>query len=154
MTKTGVLDRIGAVNLDLPDITPKAALLASFLKRITDHGTNRSTAPGKYSVSLAASVRATGHEVFWASDGRSEQTRARAEDGLTELKSVQELCAEAEGIVCICNPHVTEDVAQKVAGPVSAESTWTDIHATQFRFPAAIGALGNANGPHLALIRH
>jgi 3-hydroxyisobutyrate dehydrogenase-like beta-hydroxyacid dehydrogenase len=73
--------------------------------------------PGSMGISLAASVKATGHEVCWSSDGRSEQTRARAEEhGLTELDSVQTMCAETDGIVCICPPHATEQVAREVAG--------------------------------------
>ena len=72
--------------------------------------------PGNMGISLAVSAKATGHDVCWASDGRSEQTRARAEEhGLTELESVEELCATTEGIISICPPHATEQVAREVA---------------------------------------
>ena len=72
--------------------------------------------PGSMGISLAVSAKATGHDVCWASDDRSEQTRARAEEhGLTELDSVQELCATTEGIISICPPHATEQVAREVA---------------------------------------
>ena len=73
--------------------------------------------PGSMGISLAVSVKATGHDVCWASAGRSEQTRSRAEEhGLTEVGSVEELCQQVEGIVCICPPHATEQVAREVAG--------------------------------------
>ena len=72
--------------------------------------------PGNMGISLAASAKATGHDVCWAADGRSEQTRARAgEHGLTELDSVEDLCATTEGIISICPPHATEQVAREVA---------------------------------------
>ena len=72
--------------------------------------------PGNMGISLAVSAKATGHDVCWASDGRSGQTRARAEEhGLTELESVEELCATTEGIISICPPHATEQVAREVA---------------------------------------
>ena len=72
--------------------------------------------PGSMGISLAASARASGHDVCWASDGRSEQTRARAEEHeLTDLHSMEVLCAETEGIISICPPHATELIARKVA---------------------------------------
>jgi 3-hydroxyisobutyrate dehydrogenase-like beta-hydroxyacid dehydrogenase len=67
-------------------------------------------------VSLAASAKNTGHRVLWASEGRSDQTRKRAEDnGLVDIGSLASMCAEAEAIVCVCPPHAAEEVARAVA---------------------------------------
>lgn len=72
--------------------------------------------PGNMGVSLAVSAKTTGNEVYWASEGRSEETRGRAEKhGLIELESVRAICEQSEGIICICPPHGAEHVAREVA---------------------------------------
>src|SRR5689334_19159377 len=44
--------------------------------------------PGEMGISIAASAKNSGCEVFWTSEGRSPATRERAEKfGLTEVKS-------------------------------------------------------------------
>ncbi len=71
--------------------------------------------PGAMGISIAASARAAGHDVYWASAGRSAATRQRAADqGLLEVDSVADLCAASEIIVCVCPPHATESVAESV----------------------------------------
>ena len=73
--------------------------------------------PGSMGISLAVSAQATGNDVCWASQGRGEQTRKRAEEhGLTDLGSVVDLCSQCEGIICICPPAGTEAVGREVAG--------------------------------------
>ena len=73
--------------------------------------------PGSMGISLAASAKATEHEVCRASVGRSEQTLERAQEhGLLDLGTVENLCAQCEGIIGICPPAATETVAQEVAG--------------------------------------
>ena len=67
-------------------------------------------------ISLAAAVVAAGNDACWASEGRSEATRGRAQEhGLTELGSLQQLCADCEGIVSICPPAAAQQVADDVA---------------------------------------
>lgn len=71
--------------------------------------------PGEMGVSIAASAINSGHDVFWASNHRSEKTRTRSEKhGLRDLKSLAELCKTCEIIICICPPHAAEDVAKQV----------------------------------------
>lgn len=73
--------------------------------------------PGSMGISLAASAKATGHQVCWASAGRSDQTRDRArQHGLLDVGTVQDLCGRCEGIISICPPAATEPVAREVAG--------------------------------------
>jgi 3-hydroxyisobutyrate dehydrogenase-like beta-hydroxyacid dehydrogenase len=71
--------------------------------------------PGEMGVSIAASAINSGHEVYWASQGRSEKTRLRAEQHhLIELPSVQQLCQACEIILSVCPPHAAENVASSV----------------------------------------
>ena len=67
-------------------------------------------------ISVAASAQASGYTVYWASDGRSEQTCARAEEhNLKDASTMSELCNLCSVIVSICPPHAAEEVANKVA---------------------------------------
>ena len=71
--------------------------------------------PGEMGVSIAASAINSGHDVYWASEGRSDGTRERAEKyGLQEVKSLQQLCEISEVILSVCPPHVAEEVAHLV----------------------------------------
>ncbi len=71
--------------------------------------------PGAMGVSVAASARNSGCEVYWASAGRSEQTRARAdEQGLRDAGTIANLCGMCDVIISVCPPHAAEDVADEV----------------------------------------
>ena len=71
--------------------------------------------PGEMGISVAASVINSGHQVYWASENRSDRTRIRAEKhGLIKSDSLIELCQTCEIIFCICPPHVAEAVANSV----------------------------------------
>ncbi|RIK31992.1 MAG: phosphogluconate dehydrogenase [Anaerolineae bacterium] len=71
--------------------------------------------PGEMGVSIAASAVNSGHNVYWASEGRSDKTRARAEKRhLQEVASMNRLCEISETILSVCPPHATEDVANAV----------------------------------------
>jgi 3-hydroxyisobutyrate dehydrogenase-like beta-hydroxyacid dehydrogenase len=72
--------------------------------------------PGSMGISLAVSAQATGHEVCWASAGRSTDTTQRAEThGLTDLRALKELCSQCGAIISICPPVASEQVARDVA---------------------------------------
>ncbi len=71
--------------------------------------------PGAMGVSIAASAKAAGHKLYWASAGRSAATRQRAaEQGLLEVDALSALCAACDIIVCVCPPHAAESVARAV----------------------------------------
>ncbi len=71
--------------------------------------------PGAMGISIAASARTGGHEVYWASAGRSADTRQRAEErNLLEFYTLAELCAVCEVILCVCPPHAAASVASAV----------------------------------------
>ena len=76
---------------------------------------------------IAAALRSQGHEVAWASDGRSDATRGRAEEaGLRDVGSVAALAAECETIVSVCPPHAALDVARSVG---EAGGVYVDANA-------------------------
>jgi len=71
--------------------------------------------PGAMGISIAASARSGGHDVSWASAGRSADTRQRAEaHNLLEVQTLAELCAVCEVMLCVCPPHAAASVADSV----------------------------------------
>lgn len=72
--------------------------------------------PGNMGISVAASAQNSGHEVYWASEGRSPQTRERAEKfNLSNAHTLANLCKTCSVIISVCPPHAAEDVAHQVA---------------------------------------
>src|SRR2546427_11023983 len=66
--------------------------------------------------SVAAAARAGGSRVVWASAGRGEATRKRAEaDGLEDVGTLVRLARESEIILSVCPPASAPDVAREVA---------------------------------------
>lgn len=66
---------------------------------------------------MAATAKNSGHDVVWASNGRSGATAARAAGhGLRDVGTLAAMCAEAEAIVSVCPPHAAEAVADEVLG--------------------------------------
>ena len=71
--------------------------------------------PGEMGISVAVSAVNSGHQVYWASEGRSEKTRSRAENhGLVEVNSLAEICRTCDIILSVCPPHAAENVARAV----------------------------------------
>jgi 3-hydroxyisobutyrate dehydrogenase-like beta-hydroxyacid dehydrogenase len=72
--------------------------------------------PGNMGISVAASAQNSGHEVYWASEERSPQTRERAEKfNLSNAHTLANLCETCSVIISVCPPHAAEDVAHQVA---------------------------------------
>jgi 3-hydroxyisobutyrate dehydrogenase-like beta-hydroxyacid dehydrogenase len=71
--------------------------------------------PGDMGASVAASAQNTGHTVYWSSEGRSPQTRARAEkQGFVGAGLLAHLCEICSVILSVCPPDSAEDVANSV----------------------------------------
>jgi 3-hydroxyisobutyrate dehydrogenase-like beta-hydroxyacid dehydrogenase len=71
--------------------------------------------PGNMGISIAASAQNSGCEVYWASEGRSQQTRQRAEKvGLIDAHRLENLCQTCTVIASVCPPHAAEEVADQV----------------------------------------
>jgi 3-hydroxyisobutyrate dehydrogenase-like beta-hydroxyacid dehydrogenase len=71
--------------------------------------------PGNMGISVAASAQKGGCEVYWVSEGRSAQTRERAEKhSLYDAGTLAELCDTCSVIASVCPPHAAEEVASQV----------------------------------------
>jgi 3-hydroxyisobutyrate dehydrogenase-like beta-hydroxyacid dehydrogenase len=83
--------------------------------------------PGAMGAAVGAALQAAGHDVAWASAGRSEATRARAEEvGLADAGTVEALSAGCDVIVSLCPPHAAVEVARACAG---FEGLYVDANA-------------------------
>lgn len=64
---------------------------------------------------IGAALVGNGHEVLWASDGRSDETRARAEaGGLVDVGTLDALAARSDIVISICPPEHGATVASDV----------------------------------------
>lgn len=71
--------------------------------------------PGAMGISVAASALRSGRQVCYASEGRSDATRARAvEHALRDLGTLAESCKTCSILISVCPPHAAEEVASQV----------------------------------------
>jgi len=85
--------------------------------------------PGAMGISLAVSAQKSGFEACWMSDGRSPETKMRAEEhGLTDLTTLAHLTQTCSALVSICPPHAALDVAKSVAA-LSYAGLYIDANA-------------------------
>lgn len=71
--------------------------------------------PGEMGAWVATALLEAGHDVLWASDGRSSATRGRAETtGLTDCGGLAALGERAEAVVSVCPPAAALETAQAV----------------------------------------
>ncbi len=71
--------------------------------------------PGSMGISLVASAQNSGHDAYWTSEGRSRQTRDRAEQfHLHESSTLAQFCETCPILVSVCPPHAAESVAELV----------------------------------------
>ena len=71
--------------------------------------------PGAMGISVAASIKNSGYTVYWVSEGRSSDSRERAEKfGLCDAVSLSQLVENCPVIVSVCPPHAAEEVANQV----------------------------------------
>jgi 3-hydroxyisobutyrate dehydrogenase-like beta-hydroxyacid dehydrogenase len=115
--------------------------------------------PGEMGAAVGAALRAAGHEVLWASDGRSEATRARAAGvGLVDAGTVAAVCARAEVVLTVAPPHAAAELAESLP---PFEGIYVDANAiapaTARRVGAAVarfvdgGIIGGPPAPRLYL---
>jgi 3-hydroxyisobutyrate dehydrogenase-like beta-hydroxyacid dehydrogenase len=71
--------------------------------------------PGEMGAAVGAVLRDAGHDVVWASAGRSDATARRAVD-FDDAVTVAELVRRCDTILSVCPPHAALDVAHEVAG--------------------------------------
>ena len=101
--------------------------------------------PGEMGISVAAALKNNGHSVYWVSEGRSADTRARAEKfGLADVHTLTQLCAECSMIVSVCPPHAAETIAHQVMA-AGFKGLYLDANAISPKRAIAIGqVLGDA----------
>ena len=95
--------------------------------------------PGEMGISVAASMQAGGHRVHWTSEGRSKESRERAERfRLQDVANMETLCRRCDLLVSVCPPHAAEDVAGQVLAS-SFRGTYLDANAIS---PQRVGRIG------------
>jgi 3-hydroxyisobutyrate dehydrogenase-like beta-hydroxyacid dehydrogenase len=71
--------------------------------------------PGAMGAAIGAALKANGHDVLWASAGRSDATRARAHaEALTDVGDLKSLASQADVVISICPPEFALTVANDV----------------------------------------
>jgi 3-hydroxyisobutyrate dehydrogenase-like beta-hydroxyacid dehydrogenase len=102
--------------------------------------------PGEMGVAVAGTLENSGHEVWWASDGRSADTHRRAaEAGLRDAGTVADLCRLCEAIVSVCPPEFAEAMAREISGN-RFDGLYIDANAISPERARRIGHMMEANG--------
>lgn len=102
--------------------------------------------PGSMGVSIAVSAINSGHQVCWASRGRSEKTRSRAEKyNLIDFDSLSRIVQNSEILISICPPHAAEEVAKSVIEE-GYKGLYLDANAISPQRAKQIGQMMDANG--------
>jgi 3-hydroxyisobutyrate dehydrogenase-like beta-hydroxyacid dehydrogenase len=84
--------------------------------------------PGAMGSAIAASVQ-NGNQVYWASEGRSASTHARAAElGLTDAGNLAQLCRSCDTIFSVCPPEFADEIADQVAA-CGFEGLFVDANA-------------------------
>lgn len=96
--------------------------------------------PGAMGAAVGGALRASGHEVFWASEGRSHATRDRAAAaGLVDAGFIETVAVRCDAVVSVCPPHAAQDVADRVLG-ATFRGLYLDANAIA---PASARAVGD-----------
>ena len=93
--------------------------------------------PGEMGAAVGDVLVGRGHEVLWASEGRSNTTRARAA-AFADVGTAGEVAAGADLIVSVCPPHAALDVAGRVA---PFEGIYLDANAVSPQTARQLAAL-------------
>jgi 3-hydroxyisobutyrate dehydrogenase-like beta-hydroxyacid dehydrogenase len=102
--------------------------------------------PGNMGISVAASAQNSGCKVYWASQGRSAQTRGRAERfNLHDAGTLAVLCRTCSIVVSVCPPHAAEQVAEQVAD-CGFHGIYLDANAVAPQRTVKIGEVVSAGG--------
>jgi hypothetical protein len=113
--------------------------------------------PGEMGATIGNALVAAGHEVLWASEGRSDASRVRAEK-FTDVGTTAELAARAEVVFSVVPPHAALDTAGALAGYAGiyvdanaiAPATAREVGSRFARFVDG-GIIGGPPDPHLYL---
>ena len=92
--------------------------------------------PGEMGSAIGAALQTVGHDVVWASAGRSDATRRRAA-AFRDAGSMEAVAREAQIVLSICPPHAALDVARAVPG----DALYVDANAISPAHAREIAAL-------------
>jgi 3-hydroxyisobutyrate dehydrogenase-like beta-hydroxyacid dehydrogenase len=102
--------------------------------------------PGAMGASVGAAAKASGARVVWASEGRSSETKARAEaDGLEDVGTLAQLVSESDLILSVCPPNAAEDLARQIIG-ASFRGVYLDANAISPATARTMAALVREGG--------
>jgi 3-hydroxyisobutyrate dehydrogenase-like beta-hydroxyacid dehydrogenase len=100
--------------------------------------------PGEMGAAVGAALVGVGHRVVWASEGRSEATRARASSAaLEDVGTTARVAAEAGVVFSVCPPAAAIDTAKAVAG---FSGVYVDANAIAPSTAERIGAIVSGGG--------
>ena len=101
--------------------------------------------PGEMGSSVASALLDADHEVFWVSEGRSNNTRQRSEKlGLQDITDLVTAVEKSEFVISICPPEYAGAVAEAVI-ETGYEGTYVDANAVSPATSLAIGDLVGEN---------
>lgn len=92
--------------------------------------------PGEMGAAIGAALRTAGHEVLWASEGRSEATRERASD-FTDAGSLAAVVAGSDVVISVVPPHAAVALVESLP-PFSG--IFVDANAIAPATAARVGA--------------
>jgi 3-hydroxyisobutyrate dehydrogenase-like beta-hydroxyacid dehydrogenase len=102
--------------------------------------------PGEMGAAVGKGLLAAGHDVVWASDGRSAPTRERVTaHGFRDAGALTGVCAEAVVVVSVCPPEFALDLAGAVSERRFA-GTYVDANAIAPSTAARVGELVGSGG--------
>jgi 3-hydroxyisobutyrate dehydrogenase-like beta-hydroxyacid dehydrogenase len=102
--------------------------------------------PGEMGSAVAATVRNSGYEICWVSEGRSHRTRARAESaGFADMGTFTHLCEACPVLLSVCPPEFAADLADQVLAH-GFRGTYLDANALSPVHKQEIAARMEASG--------
>lgn len=97
--------------------------------------------PGNMGVTVGAAASAGGARVLWASNGRGQATRERAEQaGLQDAGTLADAVRRADVVLSVCPPHAAVDVARAVAAE-KFTGIYLDANAVSRATAEAVGKI-------------
>jgi hypothetical protein len=93
--------------------------------------------PGEMGAAIGGALQAAGHQVLWASEGRSEATRTRA-TGFSDAGTTAELAARSEVVFSVVPPHAALELAESLP---KFSGIFVDANAVSPATAARVGAV-------------
>lgn len=102
--------------------------------------------PGEMGSAIGARLRSKGLHVLWAGQGRSDQSRLRAQQAdLSDCETVAQGLQSCRTVISICPPHGAIDLAQQVADQ-GFTGRYVDANAISPQSSAQVAAIVSSAG--------